>query len=281
MTQISNNPLRQFFRQPAIYLRLPSGGHHWAPGALVMPQNGELPVYPMTAIDEISYRTPDALFNGQAVINVIESCVPNIKDAGQIPNTDLNALLVAIRIASYGHAMDIASTCPSCKNEDEFSVDLRVLLDNLASPDYANAMDLGDLQIRFRPSTYEEQNKSALEQFEKQKVLQQVTENNTSEEERGKLLAESLRQITELTINLISKNIAAIQIPGAVVTDIDQIKEFLYQCDRNVFKQIRDHVIDLTQQAQIKPLDVECTECSNKYTQEINLDMTSFFDSAS
>ena len=246
-----------------------------------MPQNGELPVYPMTAIDEISYRTPDALFNGQAVINVIESCVPNIKDAGQIPNTDLNALLVAIRIASYGHAMDIASTCPSCKNEDEFSVDLRVLLDNLASPDYANAMDLGDLQITFRPSTYEEQNKSALEQFEKQKVLQQVTENNTSEEERGKLLAESLRQITELTINLISKNIAAIQIPGAVVTDIDQIKEFLYQCDRNVFKQIRDHVIDLTQQAQIKPLDVECTECSNKYTQEINLDMTSFFDSAS
>ena len=71
------------------------------------------------------------------------------------------------------------------------------------------------------------------------------------------------------------------QIPGAVVTDVDQIKEFLYQCDRNVFKQIRDHVIDLTQQAQIKPLDVECTECSNKYTQEINLDMTSFFDTAS
>lgn len=281
MTQISNNPLRQFFRQPAIYLRLPSGGHHWAPGSLVMPENGELPVYPMTAIDEISYRTPDALFNGQAVINVIESCVPHIKDAGKIPNTDLNALLVAIRIASYGHAMDIASTCPSCKNEDEFSVDLRVLLDNLASPNYANGMDLGDLQITFRPSTYEEQNKSALEQFEKQKVLQQVSETNTSEEERGKLLAESLRQITELTINLISKNIAAIQIPGAVVTDVDQIKEFLYQCDRNVFKQIRDHVIDLTQQAQIKPLNVECTECSNKYTQEINLDMTSFFDTAS
>lgn len=281
MTQISNNPLRQFFRQPAIYLRLPSGGHHWAPGSLVMPENGELPVYPMTAIDEISYRTPDALFNGQAVINVIESCVPHIKDAGKIPNTDLNALLVAIRIASYGHAMDIVSTCPECKNEDEFSVDLRILLDQIRTPDYTKIMDLGDLQITFRPSTYEEQNKSALEQFEKQKALQQVTETNTSEEERGKLLAESLRQITELTINLISKNIAAIQIPGAVVTDVDQIKEFLYQCDRNVFKQIRDHVIDLTQQAQIKPLNVECTKCSNQYTQEINLDMTSFFDTAS
>jgi hypothetical protein len=246
-----------------------------------MPENGELPVYPMTAIDEISYRTPDALFNGQAVINVVQSCVPNIKDAGKIPNTDLNALLVAIRIASYGHAMDVTSTCSECKNEDEFSVDLRVLLDNIHSPDYSKFMDQGDLQIIFRPSTYEEQNKSALEQFEKQKILQQVNESNITEEERSKVLAESLRQITELTINLISKSIAAIQVPGAVVTDTDQIKEFLHHCDRNVFKKIRDHVIELTQQVQIKPLDVECTECSHHYTQEINLDMTSFFDSAS
>lgn len=281
MTQTSNNPLRQFFRQPAIYLRLPSGGQHWAPGSLVMPENGELPIYPMTAIDEINYRTPDALFNGQAVINVIQSCVPAIKDAGKIPNTDLNALLVAIRIASYGHAMDIASTCPECKNEDEFSVDLRILLDHMGSPDYSKVMDQGDLQIVFKPSTYEEQNKSALEQFEKQKLLQQANETNTTDEQRNKMLSESLRQITELTINLISKSIAAIQVPGAVVNDPEQIKEFLHQCDRNVFKQIRDHVIDLTQQGQIKPLDVECTACSHQHKQEINLDMTSFFDSAS
>jgi hypothetical protein len=28
-------------------------------------------------------------------------------------------------------------------------------------------------------------------------------------------------------------------------------------------------------------LNVECTECHHKYTQEINMDMASFFDSAS
>ena len=281
MTKTSNNPLRQFFRQPAIYFKLPSRGHYWAPGALDMPENGELPVYPMTAIDEISYRTPDALFNGQAVINVIQSCVPNIKDAGKIPNMDLNPLMVAIRIASYGHSMDIGSTCPSCKNEDEFSVDLRVILDNLHSVDYSKTIDLGDLQIIFKPSTYEEQNKSAMEQFERQKFLQQLDGGDISEEERGRVLTESLKQITELTMSLISKSIAAIQIPGAAVTDPEQIKEFLQETDRNIFKQIRDHVINLTQEAQIKPLNVECTECHHKYTQEINMDMASFFDSAS
>jgi hypothetical protein len=281
MTQISNNPLRQFFRRPAIYLRLPSGGQYWAPNALDMPENGELPIYPMTAIDEISYRTPDALFNGQAVVNVIQSCVPAIKDAGKIPNTDLNAVLVAIRIASYGHIMDIASTCTECKNEDEFAADLRMILDNLKSPDYTEGIDQGDLQIIFKPATYEEQNKSAMEQFEKQKFLQQVGQGEMSDEERNRILSESLKQLTELTINLISKSIAAIQIPGAVVTDTEQIKDFLHHCDRTLFKQVRDRVIALTQQGQIQPLDVECTECHHKYKQEINMDMASFFDSAS
>jgi len=248
---------------------------------LDLPENGELPVYPMTAIDEISYRTPDALFNGQAVINVVQSCVPSILDAGKIPNMDLNAIMVAIRIASYGHSLDVASTCPECKNEDDFSADLRMILDNLRCPDYHKQMDLGDLQIIFKPSTYEEQNNSAMEQFEQQKFLQQMTDGEMSDEQRNHVLAESLKQITNLTINLISKSIAAIQVPGAVVTDIEQIREFLQESDRTLFKKIRDHVIDLTQKTQIKPLDVECSECHHKYQQEINMDMTSFFETAS
>jgi hypothetical protein len=75
----------------------------------------ELPVFPMTAIDEITYRTPDALFNGQAVVNVIQSCIPDIRDAWKTPGADLNAILVAIRIASYGHDMDMTVKCPSAK----------------------------------------------------------------------------------------------------------------------------------------------------------------------
>ena len=102
-----------------------------------------------------------------------------------------------------------------------------------------------------------------------------------SDEERNKVLTESLKQITNLTINLISKSIAAMQVPGAVVTDIEQIKEFLQQSDRTLFRKIRDRVIDLTQASQIKPLNVECSACQHKYQQEINMDMTSFFDTAS
>ena len=112
----SSNPLKQYFRQPAIYLKLPSNGRFWPAGSLEMPPNQELPVFPMTAMDEISYKTPDALFNGQATVDVIQSCVPAIKDAWQIPMVDMNPVLVAIRIASSGHNINIESKCPACEN---------------------------------------------------------------------------------------------------------------------------------------------------------------------
>ena len=128
---LPNNPLTQYFRQPAIHIRLPSQGKFYPQGTLAMPPNGELPVLPMTSVDEITYRTPDALFNGSATVSVIQSCVPAIRDPWSMPSTDMDAVLVAIRIASYGHGMDISTTCPACEAEDDITVDLRRVNDSL------------------------------------------------------------------------------------------------------------------------------------------------------
>lgn len=277
----NSNPLRQFFRQPVIYLRLPSDGNHWPEGSVEFPPNKELPVYPMTAIDEITYRTPDALFNGQAVVNVIESCVPSIRNAWHIPNIDLNSILIAIRIASYGHEMEINSVCPACSTEADYTVDLRSVLDQSQSPDYSKTLTFGDLEIFFRPLTYEQQNSSSMSQFEQQKILSMLSDAEIPEEQKVQRLNETLKHITELTIQVIGKSIAAVKTPTAFVTEGDMIDEFLNNCDRKVFNSIRDHVIALRESSEIKPMPVTCGECSNQYEQPMNLDMSSFFDSAS
>ena len=155
---LANNPLKQYFRQPAIYVRLPSQGEFYPEGTLDMPPNGELPVYPMTAIDEIAYRTPDALFNGSAVISVIQSCIPNIKNAWAIPSVDVDTLLISIRIASYGHEMDINTKCPNCGEEANHGLDLRSVLDRIQSPDYQQVLKSGDMEFYFRPMTYKDLN---------------------------------------------------------------------------------------------------------------------------
>ena len=187
MTQIAN-PLRQFFRQPAIYLRLPSDGRFWPPGTLEMPENRELPVMPMTAIDEITYRTPDALFNGQAVVSVVTSCVPNIRNAWVIPSVDIDAILTAIRIASYGHELEIDSICPACDTRDSYSLDLRQVLDGFKSPDYDHCVNHGDLEIHFIPLNYQKVHLNNTMQFQDQRILQMLPSSELPEEEKIKML---------------------------------------------------------------------------------------------
>jgi len=275
------NPLSQYFRQPSIYIKLPSQGQNYPQGSLIMPQNGELPVYPMTAIDEITYRTPDALFNGQATVNVIQSCVPNIKDAWAIPSIDLDTILIAIRIASYGHDMDFATTCPKCQDTSERTIDLRTMLDALRAPDYSANIHHGDLEIYFRPLNYKHLNDNSQLQFEQQKLLQVIPDSAISEADKMTALTKAFKQLTEITVRSLSISITMIKTPQALVSEQPFIEEFLKNCDRDLFNQIRDHVLALREQSELQPLKLKCNACGNEYEQALTLDMTSFFAPAS
>ena len=275
------NPLRQFFRQPAVYLKLPSGGKFWPENTITMPENLELPVLPMTAIDEITYRTPDALFNGQAVVSVIQSCIPGIKNAWEMPAIDLNAILVVIRIASYGHAMAISSTCPECKTEEDYEIDLRVILDTISSPDYTSTVSSGDLEIAFKPSSYTNQNEVNRLQFDEQRNIRAIPESDIPDKEKIQKLNDALVKITELTVDAMKFNISSIRTPHALVTEPEFIQEFLKNCDRKLFSQIRDQVIKLKTQSELAPIKLSCQHCDHTYDQGMVLDQTSFFEAAS
>jgi len=276
-----NNPLKQYFRQPAIYLRLPSGGQFYPDGTIDMPPNGEIPVLPMTAVDEITYRTPDALFNGSATISVIQSCVPNIKNPWAIPAMDVDTILVGIRVASYGHDMEIATQCPSCKHTADYNVDLRSVLDNIKKPDYTQQMHHGDLEIYFRPMTYKHLNDNNQNQFDEQKMLNLLPDQDVPDVEKLNAITEALKKITRTTVKALSQSIAAVKTPSALVTDPAFIEELLNNCDRKIFNGIRDHIIKLKNLAEIQPLKIQCPECSHEYTQQVTLDMVSFFAPAS
>ena len=276
-----SNPLSQYFRQPSIYIRLPSQGQNYPAGTLVMPANGELPVYPMTAIDEITYRTPDALFNGQATVNVIQSCVPNIKDAWAVPSIDLDTILIAIRIASYGHEMEFATTCPACNATSERTIDLRTMLDALRAPDYTAHVSHGDLEIYFRPLSYKNLNDNSALQYEQQKLLQVIPDSTISEADKMTALTQAFKSLTEITIRSLAISITAIKTPQALVSEPAHIEEFLKNCERDLFNQIRDHVLRLREQSELQPLKLECTACNHQYQQALTLDMASFFAPAS
>jgi len=275
------NPLSQYFRQPAIYIRLPSDGKFYPKGSLDVTPNGEYGVLPMTTMDEITYRTPDALFNGQAVTSVIQSCVPNIRDAWKMPSVDIDAVLVGIRIATYGHDMDVSTQCPSCKTEADYTADLRRVLDGIQITAYSEPFRVGDLEISLRPMSYQQINTNSMAQFEDQKTLQMLQDATASDQDKIVRLNEVLRKITAMTTQALAQSIAQVRTPDAAVIDSNHIVEWLNNCDRNTFNAIRDHIVEAKRQGEIRPLSLTCQNCQHQYQQPYTLDMANFFGDAS
>lgn len=273
----NHNPLQRYFRQPAIYVGLPSKGKYYPEGVLDMPENGELPIYPMTAIDEITYRTSDALFNGSAVVNVIQSCIPNIKDAWQIPAMDMDTLLVAIRIASYGHEMEFESRCPSCTETNTYAVDLRNILSELRSPDYNQAVKSGGIEIYFKSLSYKQVNENSMAQFEDQKLLDILPEADMPESEKIELLNKAFIKLGALTIKAISQSIDYIVADGEMVDDRKHIEDFVQNCDRKIFDAIRKNIEHNKELSVTKPLQIKCNNCDNTYDTPFTLDVSNFF----
>lgn len=273
---MNNNPLKQYFRRPSVYLRLPSGAKGYPEGSINIPETGELPVYPMTAIDEITSRTPDALFNGVAVVELIKSCIPDIKDPWVISSTDLDAVLIAIRAASNGNDLEIESICPNCQNDGKYGVNLVAVLASLKSGDYDTELQMNDLKIKFRPLRYREMNEAGKGQFEVQKLFAAL-ESIEDDAQKASISETALRKVTELTMDLISQAIEYIKTPNAVVTEKEYILDFLKNCDKNLYVAIRDHNANLKAQTELKPLDIKCVSCNHEYAQPFVLNPTDFF----
>jgi len=101
------------------------------------------------------------------------------------------------------------------------------------------------------------------------------------DEEKIKQLNEVMHLITELTIETLKYSIASIRTPDTLVTEIEFIRDFLVNCDRKLYQEIRDRVIELRNSSELKPFEVVCPNCSHKHEQTLTLDQAAFFGVAS
>ena len=98
----TNNPLSGYFRAPKLYTKLPSGGRFYTDDVVELGESREVAVYALTAKDEAILKNPDALLNGEAVSQIIKSCVPAVQKPRKMLSSDIDTLLVAIQGATYG-----------------------------------------------------------------------------------------------------------------------------------------------------------------------------------
>jgi hypothetical protein len=276
-TQKNVNPLAQFYRQPKIWIKLPSGGHYYPEGSLDNSANDEYPVYAMTAKDELLFKTPDALLSGQSTVEVIKSCIPAIKDPWVMPSIDLDVCLIAIRLATYGEDMEITVNCPSCKEENDYNMNLRLWLGQFNNFVYQDSVDVDPLVVKIRPYSYKEITKASLQTLEQQKLVQIATDESISDEEKIEKFQTGFIKLTSLTVDLISGCITRIETPNGSVSDKTLIVDFINNASKDVFEKIHSHVTAMKDQIELKPQQIKCGHCDHEFVTPITMDQSNFF----
>lgn len=256
------NPLNGYMRQPKLYIRLPSEGKYWAKGSIENTETGEYPVYSMTAKDELMLKVPDAVISGQAVVNVIQHCIPNIKNAWSIPILDLDAVLIAIRMATYGDKMKLTIPATDTINDYEYEVDLRYVLGGLLEQiQWTDIVQITpELILYVKPFDYKQLSASATKTFETQKLLQNVNSSTLTEEEKNKIFKESIDKLNEITIGLINNSIYKIDTPNHSIVELHFIKEFMENVDSEVFNKVKMHVESMRERNTVKPIVITPTD---------------------
>jgi hypothetical protein len=280
----NSNPLNKYFRQASIYVKLPSGTDYPA-DVVTKSETGEIGIMPMTAKDEIRFKTPDALMNGQGVVDVIESCVPSITDAWQIKSYDLDTILVAIRIATYGETMEINFNVPGANENVAHTVNLPAILDQIQKTTVDTAFTLKDgLKITVQPLTYRDMTSTSLQTFQQQKMYTAIQDSELPDEDKAARFNDAFKKLTELNSSILLKNMASITMTdGTVITDAAHIKEFVDNANTTVIKEIETKLMDLRTQGAVKPLKMKASEEQIKkgapasYEVPVTFDTSNFF----
>ena len=272
-----SNPLVNYFRQPKIYITLPSKGEFYPEGALDKSANGEYAVYAMTAKDELMFKTPDALLSGQATVELVKSCLPAIKDPWKMPSIDLDAVLIAIRIATYGDMMEISSDCPACNHHNTYELNLVNFLEKVGDFHYDKEIAVDPLVVSIRPYSYQEVTRTAIKGIEQQRILSIVNDETMDDEQKIERFGASFIKLTELTVDVIAGCITSIQTPEGTVTDQEQIKEFINNSPTEVFNTVNDHITNMKNKIDMDSQDTVCTECAHEFKMTIVMDQSNFF----
>jgi len=278
----NTNPLQKYYRQPVIYIKLPSGGRYYPKEVFTPTETGEIPILPMTVKDELAFKTPDAMINGQSTVDVIKSCVPNMLDPWKMVNYDTDAVLLAIRIATYGETMDVNFRVPVTNEEQSHTLNLPALLEDLGRAEIVDeTMTSTKFKIEIEPLTYKSLTKIQIARFEQQKMYGTIDNSTMTDEAKQSAFAKSFETLNMVNFSLLVDSIKSITTPeGNTVVDRAQIIEFCNNADAKTVTEIQEKLSDLRVQAQIPPLRIKATEDQIKKGAPTSFEVPVTFDSS-
>jgi hypothetical protein len=259
------NPLLLALRAriPGETFRLPSQGLFYTNGELASDVvNGEVHVFPLTAIDEITIKTPDKLLSGKAIEDVFLRCIPQILKPMKLLSKDVDYLLMCLRLISYGDEMEIQykHTCEGAK-DNGYIVNLRPLVAAAKPIDptligTTFMLKLGDaMVVKLRPPIFESVMGMYLTNF--QATNQSIT------------LKEAQMKLLDLVTDTI------VSVDG--ITDHQQIQEWIREIPAGWMQQVTSALQQVGDWGAVTSTNLTCRDCGKAIEVEVPLNPISFF----
>jgi hypothetical protein len=271
------SPLRKYRRQPKLYLTLPSNGK-WYDNTIVADGTyTDLAVFSMTASDEILYKTPDALINGEATVKNINSCIPAIINPWEVKTLDLDAILVAVRMASYGENMAVNARCRKCGEENTYDVGLQKYLDYFSTRSFESKLQYNDFTLHLEPLSYRRWSELQKQQMSYQRALNLNVSKIDDEEQKEKYIQELIDKINETLATSVLEQVTKIEVDGEAETNRSEIYAFLEEQEVGLFHAIKKLIEKNTEQWKLPLEKTKCESCGNEEETRISLDTSDFF----
>ena len=276
----TESKLSKYYRAPKLYVKIPSQGA-FNP-EMEQSMSGELAIMAMTGRDEVLTKNPDALLNGECITSIIKSCVPGIGDPKNIPITDIDTLLIAIKIASSGDDHEVTAKCPNCKTDNRVNVNMRNVLSSakLLQPEYVVTLDTG-IKVYIKPYTYVMQTEAALAAFDETKAIQQLAkETGTINADAMSVYNKSFNKMADMSVSLLARSIQKIVTPeGEEESHPNEIFAFLQNIDSKAAKQIDEKLAEINGLDIDKRISLVCQKekCKKEWETTLDINPTDFF----
>lgn len=277
---MTDNPLKKYYRTKEVYVKLPTNYKFFSTKPATSEEN-EIGIMPMSTRDEMLIKIPDSLYNGEALYEIIESIAPDIKNPYELCIPDLDVILLATRIASYGKNMDIEAVCPHCKKYSTYSIDIPMVLSKLKMLPEDYTIEVKGLSITFKPNSVSTINAKRIAQLETQKIANELRGVDDSELPKIKeKLKKSLEVSTAARYAIIADAIEKIELPdGSIVNELEHILDWLSNSDSATISILEKNKNIMNDNGIQKTFDVTCSneDCNKSFTAPLEFNPAFFF----
>lgn len=243
---------------PGQTYQLPSLGKYYENGVLSEDtKKGEIVIFPMTTLDEISLKSPDMLLQGTAISEVIQRRVPQILNPLKLFPKDVDYILTALRQITYGDVLDISYECTKCQHKEKTTTKLSYFLSKSKSLDNFDesklSFEIDNFGFKIKFSSYEEM----------VSINQKHMNNSLS----------TSGEIYSMFLDNLTTNIVSID----DIEDKDVIREFLTDADVIFQRKILKHIQDINAWGMEFFQSFSCSKCSHVNEISIDLNPVTFF----